>query len=103
MSKLWLLVLIPAALVAAMVVALLVLWLFAVIPWWGLVSGLVVIGFIVLWAAALIDLVRRDDVPLWQIPLWVAAIVLLPVIGALVYLLARPSADQITYRGESTS
>jgi MFS family permease len=101
MSRLWLLIIIPASIIGALLFSLVVLWLFAVIPWWGVVSALFIIGLIVLWVAVVADLFRRADLHAWQIALWLALVIILPVIGAFIYYFARPRADQIRYRGES--
>ncbi len=102
MSRTWWLA-VAVVFIATPVVVLLAVWLAALIPWWGLVSGLVVVGLIIIWGAAIYDLFRRADVPLGHIPLWLAFILLLPVIGTLAYYLTRPSADKIRYRGEQVA
>jgi hypothetical protein len=51
------------------------------------------VGFVLLVVAvlALVDLVRRPDLSTSSKALWAVLIVLLPVVGALVYLVARPA------------
>jgi hypothetical protein len=102
MSRLWVLGIILAVIMAPLVASLIVVWVLAVIPWWGLLTWVIIIGLVILWFAILFDLLRRADLQAWQIALWVVLIVLLPVIGAIVYYFARPPADRIRYRGEST-
>ena len=44
-----------------------------------------------LWAFALVDVFRRDDMRGWLKALWVAVIILLPFFGTLIYLIFRPA------------
>lgn len=93
----WLMV--PAAIVAfsiALLVSIALVWVW---PWWGLLTGLLVIGLIVVWCAVIYDLVRRADVPQW-LKVVRAVVVVLPVFGTLAYYLTRPSAEKIRYRGD---
>lgn len=102
MSRLWWLA-IPVALVATPVIVLISLFAVAVIPWWGLFSGLFVVGLIILWGAVVYDLFRRADVSGFQIALWLALVVVLPLIGAFAYYATRPPASEIRYRGEQVA
>ena len=102
MSPLWVLGITLAVIMALLVPALIVVWVLALIPMWGLLTWLIIIGLVILWFAIVFDLLRRADLQPWQIALWVVFIVLVPVIGAIVYFFARPPADRIRYRGEST-
>ena len=43
------------------------------------------------WAYALVDLLRRTDQKAWRKAVWIAAIVLLPIVGPILYLVLRPS------------
>lgn len=93
-------VIIPAAVVAvgaALLVAIALVW---VLPWYGLLSGMFVIGLIAIWAGVVYDLVRRADMAPWTKVVWAVVVVLIPLLGVLVYYLARPSAADIRYRGE---
>ena len=51
------------------------------------------------------DIVRRSDLAGLRKALWIGAVVVLPVIGTLLYLLARPFADpaHVTRRGNDRS
>ena len=56
------------------------------------VFGIGVIGFmiLILWVFSLIDLSKRPDLDRRQRMTWVLLIVLLPIVGAIVYLVRRP-------------
>ena len=57
------------------------------------VFGIGIIGFavLILWVLALIDLSRRPDLDRTHRMAWVLIIVLLPIIGAIAYLVMRPT------------
>jgi hypothetical protein len=59
--------------------------------WHALMICLVVIPVTVLWASCLIDIVLRSDLAGWHKALWVLFVLLVPLFGALVYLIARPA------------
>jgi len=44
-----------------------------------------------IWGFALVDIFRRDDIPGWSKALWVVCVLVLPFLGTLIYLVARPS------------
>jgi hypothetical protein len=46
---------------------------------------------LMIWAFALVDIFRRDDMNGWAKALWVLAIFLVPFIGTLIYLIVRPA------------
>lgn len=52
---------------------------------------LLFIPLAMIWAFALLDIFRRDDIGGWSKALWVACVILLPFLGTLIYLIARPS------------
>jgi cytochrome bd-type quinol oxidase subunit 2 len=52
---------------------------------------LLVVPVVLLWIYAMIDLLRRTDQATWRKVTWIAAIVLLPIVGPLLYLIFRPS------------
>jgi hypothetical protein len=60
------------------------LYLLAVFAWFGLIS---------IWVFAMFDMFRRRDIPGVGKAIWLVVIVLLPVIGTVVYFLARPHTD----------
>jgi hypothetical protein len=66
--------------------------------WLGV--AFMVVGLIVIWVLAIVDMFKRNDLKPWQIGLWIAAVVLFPVIGVLAYVLFRPPAGSVEYRGE---
>ena len=52
---------------------------------------LIYIPLVMIWAFALLDIFRRDDLSgLWK-AVWVAAVILVPFLGTLAYLIVRPS------------
>jgi hypothetical protein len=52
---------------------------------------LIYIPLLMVWAAALIDIFRRDDIGGVSKALWTVTIFVLPFIGTLIYLIARPA------------
>lgn len=59
---------------------------------WDVLLILVIwIPLIMIWAFALYDIFRRDDLNGWLKALWVIVIIFLPLFGTLIYLLFRPA------------
>jgi hypothetical protein len=52
---------------------------------------LLAIVWVVIWAMSLVDVVRRRDIGTGSKVLWALVILLLPVVGLIVYLIARPA------------
>ncbi|HEY8372136.1 MAG TPA: PLD nuclease N-terminal domain-containing protein [Pseudonocardiaceae bacterium] len=52
---------------------------------------LIWIPLVLIWATALFDIFRRDDLGGWSKALWVVAVILVPFLGTLIYLIARPA------------
>ena len=52
---------------------------------------LLLVPVVLLWVYALIDLARRTDQKAWRKVTWIAAVVLLPIVGPLLYVIFRPS------------
>jgi hypothetical protein len=52
---------------------------------------LIFLPLMMIWAFALVDIFRRDDIGGVSKALWVLAVFLLPFIGTLIYLIARPA------------
>lgn len=100
MSRVWLVVIIPVLVIVSFVVAVLLFWIFSIIPWWGMISGFFIIAWVVLWGAVIYDLLHRADVSVLQVTVWIGIVVLFPVMGALAYYVTRPAASKIRYRGE---
>jgi hypothetical protein len=50
----------------------------------------------VLWIVCVVDAVRRPDVSGWNRAAWVAAIIVFPLVGSLVYLAVRGPAGEST-------
>jgi hypothetical protein len=61
---------------------------------------LMVVGFLLLWGGALYDIWRRADLSTGSQVAWSALVIFLPIFGTIVYALARPAAEQVTYRGD---
>jgi len=51
---------------------------------------LIWLPLMLLWAFALVDIFRRDDLKGWLKALWIVVIILLPFFGTLIYLIFRP-------------
>jgi len=43
-----------------------------------------------IWAMALVDIFRRDDMRGWSKALWVVCVIVVPFLGTLIYLVTRP-------------
>jgi Phospholipase_D-nuclease N-terminal/Short C-terminal domain len=52
---------------------------------------LIFLPLMMIWAFALVDIFRRDDIGGMSKALWVLCVFLLPFLGTLIYLIARPS------------
>lgn len=52
---------------------------------------LIYVPLLLLWGAAIMDIFRRDDLSGVRKVVWVAVVILLPLLGTLVYLLSRPA------------
>jgi len=57
---------------------------------------LLAIVWLLIWVLAVIDIVRRHDLRTSSKVLWALAVIFVPIIGVLVYLVARP-ADATQY------
>ena len=89
----------PVICVAAFIGVCIALGLLVALPW--SIVGLCVVGsLIVLWFATLVDVFRRSDLSVLAVAIWTVAIIIFPVIGTLVYMVARPPAERLRYRGD---
>lgn len=61
------------------------------------IPAFVIIGF------SIVDVVRRPDLKLWQKGGWLAVVVLLPAVGTVIYLVARPARGPHPRRGSVRS
>jgi hypothetical protein len=52
---------------------------------------LLILPLAMLWGFALVDIFRREDLGGWSKALWVTCIILVPFLGTLIYLVARPA------------
>ena len=57
--------------------------------WWAMLWATLVIPLMFLWGFTLVDLFRRKDIG-WSKAPWALLILFLPVIGVIVYFIARP-------------
>ena len=57
-----------------------------------------VVLFLVMWARAVIDVVRRRDLSLLAKAAWAVGMLVVPFIGLLVYTMFRPTDAQIAQR-----
>ncbi len=53
---------------------------------------LVFIPLLLVWAFALVDIFRREDLRGWAKAVWTVFVILVPFIGTLIYLIFRPHA-----------
>lgn len=56
---------------------------------------------IVAWVFAIFDLFRRSDLGGWSKAIWLVVILVLPLLGTFVYLVARPRVDYDVARAEA--
>jgi hypothetical protein len=62
--------------------------------WAVLIVMFIIIPLVMLWAFALVDLFMRRDIR-WGKVLWLIAIIFLPILGPIIYLLVRPPEADI--------
>jgi hypothetical protein len=62
-----------------------------------LLPTLIAIPLVIIWVLVLVDIVRRKDLGTGSKVLWALAALVFPLIGAIVYLIARPSFAEDTY------
>jgi hypothetical protein len=56
---------------------------------------LIFVPLVMVWAAAVVDIFRRDDLNGWLKALWVVVVILAPFLGTLIYLIfRRPGATR---------
>ena len=60
------------------------LYLLAVFAWFA---------FIAFWVFAMFDMFRRRDLGGWGKAIWLVVVLILPIVGTLVYFIARPRTD----------
>ena len=58
--------------------------------WENFFLFLIFLPLALLWAFALVDIVRRDDIGGVSKALWVACVILVPFFGTLIYMITRP-------------
>lgn len=59
---------------------------------------LIYVPLALMWASALIDIFRRDDLGGLARAIWVATVIVLPFLGTLLYLVLRPAGATPTER-----
>ena len=93
---------IPIILLVATVPLLLcafLLWLSGVLGF-SIIVAAMIIGLIVIWLLALVDVFRRGDLTAGAKIVWALAILLLPIFGLLAYIVARPPSGEVIYDSE---
>ena len=61
------------------------------ISFWGAFFLLLIfIPLVLIWGFAIVDIFRRDDIKGGWKALWLVVVIVIPFIGTLIYLLARP-------------
>jgi hypothetical protein len=60
--------------------------------------GTAVILYLIMWVRAVVDVFRRHDLSAAGKAAWAIAMLVIPVIGLLVYVLLRPSNAQVSRR-----
>ena len=58
--------------------------------WWAMTVFFIYMPLIFLWGFTLFDLFQRHDLSGWAKALWAIGIVVLPLVGMLIYFIARP-------------
>lgn len=59
-----------------------------------LILLILAVPLLVLWVWAIVDAIRRTDLPVIRRVLWAIALVAIPAIGLAVYLVVRPPRDR---------
>ena len=59
--------------------------------WENFFLFLIFLPLVMIWAFALVDIFRRDDIGGGWKAVWVACVILVPFFGTLIYLITRPS------------
>jgi hypothetical protein len=59
--------------------------------WENFFLFLIFLPLVMIWAFALVDIFRRDDMGGGSKALWVACVILVPFFGTLIYLITRPA------------
>jgi hypothetical protein len=59
--------------------------------WENFFLFLIFLPLAMMWGFALVDIFRRDDISGFSKALWVVCVILLPFLGTLIYLIARPA------------
>ena len=62
--------------------------------WQGFFLLLIFIPVAMCWVFALMDLFRRDDLSGWMVAFWIFFLLILPILGVLIYFIARPVTVQ---------
>ena len=86
--------------VVALVAAVIVIVILAELPWFHLFTGWLIVGIFAVWALTFYDIWRRADMSPVSIGIWTVLIILFPFGGTIIYMITRPSADKITYKGD---
>jgi hypothetical protein len=66
---------------------------------WGMFAFFFWFLFVVMFIAAFADIFRRRDLSGWGKAGWTLVIAMLPLLGVLIYVIARPRAEYVEYGG----
>jgi hypothetical protein len=94
---------IVGGLFAAAMVTFIVIGILAALPWWGFITGMMVIGAIAIWILTIWDIWRRSDLSPVTAIIWTGAVIIFPLLGTIVYFFTRPPAAEVQYRGETVA
>lgn len=72
---------------------------FSAMQWVLLIGFLIPVA--ILWGYALVSLLRRPDLTVGPKLLWLLAILVMPIIGALVYFMLRPAPQEQVRRAQA--
>lgn len=86
--------------IVALVVAMVVISILSLVPWWGIIGGWMIIGLIAIWVLTIFDVWRRADMSPAAAVIWTIFIIIFPIITTIVYVFTRPGAEKIRYRGD---
>jgi hypothetical protein len=67
-----------------------------------LIATLIAIPLLIIWVLVLVDIIRRRDLGTGSKVLWALAALVFPIIGVIVYLVARPPQADDKYPASAT-
>jgi hypothetical protein len=67
-----------------------------------LLVTLIAIPLLIIWVLALVDIIRRRDLGTGSKVLWALAVLVVPIVGVIVYLIVRPPQADDRYPAAAT-